>query len=140
MGNLTVIIMATDNVVNRAIALLLQRMKSTGQNYWIFNTYTMSYLLRFPHDKDSLGSRLYKKLPKIIFKYDRLYCICNVGNMHWTVLTVNFRKKSIKYINSMSGKGTKYISSIMYWLDYEHMKLDRKKMIWDGWSVSNSFH
>ena len=125
----------TDNVVNRAIALLLQRMQSTGQNYWIFNTYTMSYLLHFPHDKDSLGSRLHKKIPKNIFKYDRFYCVCNVGNKHWTVLTVNFRKKSIKYINSMSGKGTKYISSIMYWLDYEHMKLDNKKMIWDGWSV-----
>ena len=86
----------TDNVINRSIALLPERIKSTDQNYWILNTYTMSYLLCFPHEKDSLGSRLYKKLPKNIFKYDRLYCICNVGNMHWTVLTVNFQKKSIK--------------------------------------------
>ena len=39
----------------------------------------------------------------------------------------------------MKAKGTKYISSIMYWLDYEHMRLHKKYMIWDGWSVYNPY-
>ena len=55
----------TDNVINRALDLLLQRIQQSGQNCWIFNTYTMEYLLLFPHDKHSLGSRLYKNYQDI---------------------------------------------------------------------------
>ena len=39
----------------------------------------------------------------------------------------------------MKAKGTQYISSIMYWLDYEHMRLHKEYMIWDGWSVYNPY-
>ena len=39
----------------------------------------------------------------------------------------------------MKAEGTQYISSIMYWLDYEHMRLHKEYMIWDGWSVYNPY-
>ena len=90
MGMLRLTHCLTDNVLNREIALLLEIIKQSGQNYWIFNTYTMAYILLFPHYKNSLRSKLFKKLPKNIFKYDRFYCICNVGNVHWAVISVNF--------------------------------------------------
>ena len=86
----------------------------------------MAYPLLFPLNKHSIGSRLYKKLPKSVFQYDRFYCICNVGNVHWTAITVNFETKCIKQIDVMKAEGTQYISSIMYWLDYEHMRLHKK--------------
>ena len=57
----------TDNVINRALALLLQRIKESGQNYWIFNTYTMAYLILFEQNKHSLGSTMYKNYHKIFF-------------------------------------------------------------------------
>ena len=99
----------------------------------------MSFICKFLHENDSVGKRLHKKIPKNIFQYDRFYCVCNIGNRHWAVLTVNFLQKTIKYMDSLSCKGTKYISSIMHWIDYEHMKFDNKKLIWDEWKVSNPF-
>ena len=41
----------TDSAINRSLALLLQRIKKSGQNYWIFNTYTMAYLILFGKNK-----------------------------------------------------------------------------------------
>lgn len=116
MGNTTEIIMDYGKKINWAIPLLLQRMQSRGRNYWIFNTYIMSFMTKFLHEKDSVGSRLHKNIPKKIFEYDRFYFVYNIGDMHWTVLTVNFFF-NIKYMNSLKGKGTRYISSIMHWLD-----------------------
>ena len=82
---------------------------------------------------------MYKKLPQNIFRYDRFYCTCNVGNIHWTVITVNFQTKCIKYIDRQKTEGKEYISSIINWLDYEHMRLNKTYMIWDEWSVYNPY-
>ena len=89
-----------DNIMNRALALLLQRIKDSAKKYWIFNTYTMEYVMLFKNKKHTLATTLYKKLPKgNIFQYDRFYCTCNIGNVHWTVVIVNFQSKCIKYVD-----------------------------------------
>ena len=122
-----------DNVINKALALLLYRIKDSSQKYWIFNTFTMEYIILFKNKGDIFGTRIYKKLPKgNIFEYDRFYCLCNIGNLHWALIIVNFQSKCIKYIEGKKLKGTEYISSIMNRLDYEHMKLNKKYMTWDA--------
>ena len=129
----------TDNVINQALGLLKMRIKSTDQNYWIFNTYFMSLICKFLYENDEVGKRLHTKIPKKKFQYDRLYCVCNIGNRHWAVLTVNFKQKTMKYIDSIKGNGTIYISSIMHWLDYVHSKFDSTEIIWDEWKFENPF-
>ena len=89
-----------DNVMNRALALLLDRIKDSSQKYWIFNTYTMEYIIIFKNKGDTFGTRLYKRLQRgNIFEYDRFYCLCNIGNIHWALIIVNFQSKCIKYVD-----------------------------------------
>ena len=94
-----------DNFMNRELALLLHRVKDLSQKYWIFNTYKMEYIMLFKNQGDTLGTRLYKKLQKgNIFEYERFYCLCNILNLHWALIIVNFQSKRIKYVDGKNLK------------------------------------
>ena len=58
-----------------------------------------------------------------IFEYDKLYCTWNIENIHWTLLIVNFKGKSMKYLDGEKLYGTEYIGSVMHWLEFEDMRL-----------------
>ena len=89
-----------DNVMNRALALLQERSRAYGKRYWIFNTYKMEYLMCFKLEQNVIATKFYKNIPQEdIFQYEKLYCTCNIENLHWTVLIVNFTSKSIKYLD-----------------------------------------
>ena len=68
-----------DNIMNRALALLLRRTRDYGKKYWIFNTYTMEYLMIFKQGENKIATTIYKNITeKIIFQYERFYCTCNI--------------------------------------------------------------
>ena len=93
--------------MNRALALLQQRNIDNGKKYWIFNTYKMEYLMGLKLENNLNATIFYKHLfGGDIFLYEKLYCTCNILNIHWTLLIVNFKEKYIKYLDGTKLDGT----------------------------------
>ena len=60
------------------------------------------------------ATNFYKRIPgSEIFEYEKLYCTCNIRNVLWTLVIVDFTENSIKYLD-----GKKYIWDRIYWLRY----------------------
>ena len=55
------------------------------------------------------------------------------------MLIVNFTSKPIKYLDGKILDGTEYIGYIMHWLEFEHMKLYNKNVLWDTWTIYNKY-
>ena len=46
------------------------------------------------------ATNFYKRIPGgDIFKHKHLYCTCNIGNVHWTLVIISFTESSIKYLD-----------------------------------------
>ena len=65
----------------------------------------MEYLIGLKKWYNVNATNFYKRIPGgDIFEYEKLYCTWNIGNVHWTLVIVNFTENSIKYLD---GKTTK---------------------------------
>ena len=129
-----------DNVMNRALDLLQQRNISNGKNYWIFNMYKMEYLMGLKLEQNVIATIFYKIIPGgNIFQYENLCCTCNIGNIHWTLVIINFKEKSIKYLDGKKLDGTEYIGYVIHWLELEHMRLYNTNLLWDTWTVFKTY-
>lgn len=51
-----------------------------------------------------------------VFSYDYMFVPINQGNVHWTLVVVNFRDKRMEYFDSMGASGPSVLRNMMRWL------------------------
>jgi hypothetical protein len=59
------------------------------------------------------------------FAMDKIFCPINISNTHWTLAVIYVQQKRVRYIDSMSGSGRRYVDGLFRYLKEEH--LDKKK-------------
>ena len=63
------------NVINRTLDILLQSIRDYDKNYWIFNTYTMEYLMFLNRNRMPLQQRFIRIYLKETYFNMRSYIV-----------------------------------------------------------------
>ncbi|XP_023708266.1 sentrin-specific protease 1 isoform X1 [Cryptotermes secundus] len=121
-----------DEVINFYMELLKERGKLDNYpSVYTFNTFFYPRLLSGGH---AVLKRWTRKVD--IFSYDLIIVPVHLG-VHWCMAAIDFRKKTIKYYDSMGSPNNKCLESLMKYLQDE--SLDKKKIQFktSGWQTEN---
>lgn len=120
-----------DEVINLYMLLLLERDKllcSITKNRRASYFFSSYFLTKLVDDGEYCYNnvRRWTSRAKIdVFALDKVIIPTNVGNQHWCLSVIYVQRKTIQYYDSMGGRGTSYMESLLNWLGDEHQ--DKKK-------------
>jgi len=103
-----------------------------------FNSFFMSKILEQGTYQYALVKRWTKKFD--IFEKEKIFFPVNISNTHWTLLVLFVQVRQIHYYDSMNGRGTKYLNTILQWVVDEGK--DKKKIEVDtsGWLLVDHYN
>lgn len=134
-----------DAVINAHIETLLRKYNRSRENIWIMKTYFMSLLVNF--DSDSENAYNYDNVCRWchpipggnIFLLQKLFVPINENNLHWTLIEIDFRKKTIIYHDSLLHNDYMYCKYILQFLRDEYRKIYKQELKSSDWNlISNS--
>ncbi|XP_066993431.1 sentrin-specific protease 1 isoform X2 [Anabrus simplex] len=121
-----------DEVINFYMNLLIERGKEGKYpTMYGFNTFFYPKLIQSGH---SSLKRWTRKID--IFSYDMLIIPVHLG-VHWCMAAVDFRKKSIRYYDSMGAPNRTCLEALMGYLEEEMMDKKKEKFDRTGWTTEN---
>ena len=109
-----------DDVINFYMKMLQERDNSLCAQYssrapsYFFSSLFMLKL----NENDTYNFGNVKRWTKSfnVFEMSRIYFPINVAGSHWTLVVVDVKERRIRYYDSMSGSGHRYVNHIMRWL------------------------
>ena len=108
-----------------------------------FSSYLMSQLVdgditKFNYDKVKTWSK--KLVPgSNIFKLNKLFFPCNIGQNHWACTVIFMEDKCIKYYDSLGGSGDLYINALWKYLENEASTIDEvERLDVKNWQFTDS--
>ncbi|CAG2190668.1 SENP1 [Mytilus edulis] len=119
-----------DEVINFYMNMLMERgEKDNYPKCYAFNTFFYPKIMSGGH---STVRRWTKKVD--IFSYDYLIVPVHLG-MHWCLCIVDFKKKCIKYYDSMGGQNVKCLNAVKQYLCDECKDKKNQQFDQSGWST-----
>lgn len=122
-----------DEVINFYMHLIMERskQKSSFPKVYAFNTFFYPKLMNGGH---SGLKRWTKKVD--VFSYDIILVPVHLG-MHWCMAVVDFRRKEVRYYDSMGSPNDRCLKALLYYLEAESSDKKNKKYDTSSWDQIN---
>lgn len=124
-----------DEVVNNYFTMLDRRCEGDRslKRCHFFNSFFISKLLE-DGNYNFEGVRNWTRQSDL-FSCRLVMALVNVGNQHWCLVVVDFEAKTIRYYDSMGGRGNNYLAAVRQYLDDEHQDKKGRAFDFDDWKL-----
>ncbi len=117
--------------------MLADRESRTNRTCWFFNSFFVERLLitngEYKYDNVKRWSKNFD-----VFAMDKVFFPINLDNTHWTLAVIYVKLKEIRYYDSMSGSGIKWLKALLQWLKDETFHKKGEVLDESSWKRINS--